>query len=76
MDGGPHLAVFTLVKIPLALLTVLEESKRLSRQGAEGIRWEAFFCALCNSECAFNTLGGWGVVLWIKYQVKEFRLRS
>lgn len=57
MDGGPHLAVFTLAKIPLALLTVLKESKRLSRQGAEGIWWEAFFCALCNSECAFNILG-------------------
>lgn len=50
MDGGPHLAVFTLAKIPLALLTVLVESKRQSHQGAEGIRWEAFFCALCNSE--------------------------
>lgn len=64
-----HLEVFTLAKIPLALLTVLVESKRLSHQGAEGIRWEAFFCALCNSECAFGR-----IVLWIKHQIKEFRL--
>lgn len=55
MDGGPHLAVFTLAKIPLALLTV--ESERLSLQGTEGIWWEAFFCALCSSECAFLIFG-------------------
>lgn len=70
MDGGPHLEVFTLAKIPLALLTLLVESKRLSHQGAEGIWWEAFFCALCNSECAW---AGGGCTLDY-YQIKEFRL--
>lgn len=72
MDGGPHLAVFTLAKIPLALLTVLVESKRLSHQGAEGIHWEAFFCACVILNVLFKYF--WGVVLWIKYQIKEFRL--
>lgn len=56
VDGRPHLAVFTLAKFPLALLTMLVECKRLSRQGAEGIQWEAFFCAVWISECAFNIL--------------------
>lgn len=67
MDGGPHLEVFTLAKIPLALLTLLVESKRLSHQGAEGIWWEAFFCALCNSECAWAG----EVVLWIITKLKN-----